>query len=278
MTGAPATFVLEWSQFGTAIAAIGSLGVASFGTVESAGKAFAFTFRVGRGGELFHWGLPYVGMGPIRKMMRPLRPALRGAYGDDYAEIIAQQYRSNRSNGSAPDTIRQGVRLGLPYLEVDAAATLIGSVWHMDPARAKALAAALQATTSSTPAGGAPSAGPSTAGAVDPVQALAGRFAAALDARVNAAFQIADEQYETVAKTAAGVVAVVLACIFNWGLRHTGACPTGQACGRFDGLYSWWVAIAIGVVAVPLGPVAKDLSTSLQNALTAFKSISTKSS
>ena len=50
--------------------------------------------------------------------MAPLTPALKLAYGDDWFDIIAQQYRSGRSQGRAPDTIRQGVRLGLPFMPV----------------------------------------------------------------------------------------------------------------------------------------------------------------
>lgn len=262
----PTAFTMQWDQLGGAVAAVGSLGVAAFGLVESAGKAFAFTYSVGRERHLVHWGLPYVGLEVVHKMALPLRTALRCAYGDGYAEIIAQQYRANRSDGSAPDTIRQGVRLGLPFLSVTAATDLIASVWHMDPAHSKALAEALQADP---PATTTPAASPSP-GTVDPVQALAGRFATALDARINAAFQLADERYETVAKTAAGVFAVILAGVFNYGL----ATSTSQD----HGLYSWPIAIIIGLVAVPIAPVAKDVSTSLQNALTAFKSISGKSS
>ncbi|HZL00702.1 MAG TPA: hypothetical protein VFC47_12460 [Caulobacteraceae bacterium] len=280
MTPSANPFTADWSQLGAAVAAVGSLGVAAFGIVESVGKAFAFTVALGRDKRLFHWGLPYVGLGVVMRMSRPLEPALRCAYGDGWAGIIAQQYRSNRSDGSAPDTIRQGVRLGLPFLAVPVAETLIARVWSMDPARALDLAVALQASTSSTPAGGAASAGPTSPGAVDPVQALAGRFATALDARITAAFQLADERYETVAKTWAGVAAIALALVFNWGLAGHGACAAAitTGCGAWNGVYSWPLAIGIGLVAVPLAPVAKDLSTSLQNALTAFKSISGKPS
>jgi len=271
-------FSMQWDQLGAAVAGVGALGVAAFGIVESLGKAFAFTVWLGPRRGLAHWGLPYVGLGAVKKMALPLRPALKCAYGEGAAEIIAQQYRSSRGAGEAPDTIRQGVRLGLPYLAPATAAGLIAAVWDMEAEHAVALARALQASGASSPAGGGVSAGPASAGAIDPVQALAGRFATALDARVNAAFQLADERYETVAKTAAGVVAVLLAAVFNWGLADHGDKACGAVgCGLWHGVYQWPVALAIGLVAVPLAPVAKDLSTSLQNALTAFKSISGKS-
>jgi hypothetical protein len=196
-------------------------------------------------------------------MARPLAPALKCAYGDDYADIIAEKYRAGRSAGSAPDTIRQGVRLGLPFLGVERAQAVIAAVWDMDPQMSRDLAVALQALPTVTPGPQPPWSPPSP---IDPAQALAGRFATALDARIDAAFAIAEEQYETAAKTWAGVAAVALAIGLSAGLA-----------GRFE-LNQTIAALGVGLVAVPLAPVAKDLSTSLQNALTAVKTIAGKGS
>lgn len=251
-------FTLQWAQFGAGIAAVGALGLAAFGATEALGKALVVS--LGRNGTYFHYGLPYVGYGAVKSAIKPLRPALEVAYGVDVMEILAQQYRSGRSKGSAPDTIRQGVRLGLPFMDVAEAAKVIGGVWKMSDANSTALAAALQAT----PAPGTEPPPAPPPGAIDPTQALAGRFATALDARITAAFTLADERYEAQAKLLSGLVAVLLALGFNYGL---GAGLPGHA--RF----SWLLAIGIGIVAVPLAPVAKDLSSSLQSALTAFKSI-----
>jgi len=252
-------FSLQWGQFGAAIAAVGSLGVAAFGIVDSIGKAFAFTISRPEKRFFFHWGLPYVGLGVVKRSIRPFHAALLCAYGDEYAEIIAQQYRSDRIDGSAPDTIRQGVRLGLPFMGIHAAEKLIACVWHMDPVHSLALATALQASTTppQIPPDPCPPA-PCPPGSVDPTLALAGRFSAALDARINAAFELAEERHETVAKTLSGAVAVAMSVGFNIALAYP---------------FRWAVALAIGLVAVPLAPVAKDLSTSMQNALTSFKSI-----
>jgi hypothetical protein len=248
------SFTLQWSQFGAAVAAVGAFGVAAFGLVESVGKAFAW-----RG-----YGLPYAGFGAVKHAIRYLEPALKVAYGDDYMEIIAYQYRAGRSTGQAPDTIRQGVRLGLPFMPVAAAAGLIDSVWDLDQGsaampNATALAEALQAVPPATPTAAAAATG------VDP-QALAGRFATALDARVQAAFDVGEDHYEALAKLMAGGVAVGLAVGFDYAMQGKDPTPPVPLA----------VALIIGVVAVPLAPVAKDVSTSLQNALTAFKSITGK--
>lgn len=250
---------IDWQQFGALITAIGALGVASFGVVESLGKALTIGFP-GRSPRI---GLPYAGFHIVERMTRPLRPALECAYGKDFLQIIAQQYRADRSSGRAPDTIREGVKLGLPFLGVERATQVIASVWDMDRRHAENLARALQSEATPPPSHPA---GPAAAAETPPTepdgaQLLAGRFATALDQRVNAAFSLAEEQYEAYAKTWAGVTAVVLALVFNLSIQPR---------------FSWLTAGLIGLVAVPLAPVAKDLSTSLQNALTAFKSIPTR--
>jgi hypothetical protein len=252
---------IDWGQFGGLIAAVGALGVASFGVVEALGKALTIVYqsRPERAGKpvTIRLGLPYVGFSVVRRMTRPLAPALACAYGVDYLDLIAQQYRADRSHGRAPDMVREGVKLGLPFLPLTTAAEVIGAVWSMEPARATALAAALQAD------GPPPARRTAKGDAADmqSAQLLAGRFATALDERVNAAFLLAEERYEAYAKMLSGAAAVILAVVFNMSLQP-----------RFP----WWVAALVGVIAVPLAPVAKDLSSSLQNALTAFKSIPTR--
>lgn len=251
-------FSSEWQQLGAAIAAIGGLGVAAFGITESFGKAIAWSRFTGNRKHK-HFGLPYVGLGAVMEMLGPFDPALQYAYGVEYQEIIAQKYYAGRSTGGAPDTIRQGIRLGLPFLPVAAAAGVIDEVWEIGLQYSTALATALQAEPPD------PAAPPLPKSGVDP-QSLAGRFSAALDARIEAAFQIAEERYENTAKTLAAILAVAMALLFNWGL--------GKENG---GGYPWFIALGIGLIAVPLAPVAKDISTSLQNALTSFKAIAGKS-
>lgn len=246
-------FSLGWDQLAGGIAAVGALGLAAFGLTEALGKALAYRSPHGA----VHFGLPYAGLHAVKAAVEPLGPALRLAYGAEWLDIVAQHYRAGRSKGAAPDTIRQGVRLALPFMDAPAAAELIGSVWDMGQERSTQLAKALQAQE-------APEVPTSPGGPIDPMQALAGRFATALDARINAAFALAEERYEAQAKMWAGMAAVGLSLVLNYGL---GAAKPGHA----D--LPWAVAMVIGFVAVPLAPVAKDISSKLQDALTAFKSI-----
>lgn len=247
-------FSLGWDQLACGIAAVGALGLAAFGLTEALGKALAYRSPHGA----VHFGLPYAGLHAVKAAVEPLGPALRLAYGSEWLDIVAQHYRAGRSKGAAPDTIRQGVRLALPFMDAAAAGELIGTVWDMGQDRSAQLAQALQAQDAPSEVLTSPS------GPIDPMQALAGRFATALDARINAAFSLAEERYEAQAKMWAGVAAVGLSLVLNYGL---GAAKPGHA----D--LPWAVALVIGFVAVPLAPVAKDISSKLQDALTAFKSI-----
>jgi hypothetical protein len=241
---------LDWGQVAAGITAIGTFGTAAFGLTESFGKAFAFGT----------WGLPYAGFGTVKKMLSPLLPALQCAYGDSFETILAQQYSNGGSTGAAPDTVRQAVRLALPFLSLADAAALIKSVWGMADDQATSLAACLQAGNA------APALPPG--GNIDQMQALAGRFATALDARINAAFAMADQRYETWARTVSGFVALALAIAFNETIG-----PAGAALG---GHYPWPAVIAAGLIAVPLAPVANDVSNYLQNALNSFKTLAGK--
>jgi len=256
---------MNWSDFGNVIAAIGAFGTAAFGIVESAGKAFSISWTSNKGKTCHNWGLPYAGFREIKRMMKPLRPALKYAYGDDYMEIISQQYRTGGSTGDAPDTIRQGVRLGLPFMSIPAATNLIDALWNLNIAQATALATALQSPANLPPPSG--DAAPPAPDATAQGQVLAGRFSTTLDARITAAFDLADQRYETTAKTLAGIVAVLLAVAFNEQFP--------LADGKVNEK-SVLLAIGIGLIAVPIAPVVNDLSTNLQNALTAFRSISGK--
>ncbi len=260
------------------IAAIGALGIASFGIVDAVGKAlFVFDIPLPRFGpqrakaprtddgappgsepeeppRRAAIGLPYVGFGKVRRLARQLAPALIVSYGDEYDRILRQQYRAGRSQGEAPETIRQGVRLGLPFLAPQAAQDVIAAVWGLPKDQTAALAEALTAEKR----GGAEETAPMPE-AVAAAQALAARFATALDTRVDAAFELAEEIYQARARLWAAVVAIGLS------LGYHAATAGGD--GKADG---WLLALVVGLAAVPLAPVAKDLSSSLSDALNAL--------
>jgi len=250
---------MDISQIETALAAIvavGALGTAAFGFVEAFGKAIAW-----RG-----WGLPYAGFGRIKALATDYAAALRLTYGESYADILLQQYRDGRAKGQAPDTLRQGVRLALPLMAQDVAASLIGRAWGLGPELSADLAHALRAEQADDL---------SAAEAEDGAM-LAARFALAVDARIAAAFSLAEERYQAIARGSAGVAAVALSLLFNWAARGGEmGCLSGAACTAGDAAkgYPWMIALIIGLAAVPLAPIAKDLSSALSDSLRAWRHV-----
>jgi hypothetical protein len=245
---------MNWEQAAGAILAVGALGTAAFGIVEAFGKAVA----------LRRWGLPYAGYSHVRVVMLQFADALQFTYGEHYEEILRQQYRDGRAGGQAPDTVRQGVKLALPLMDQTKAQAIVDRVWGVDGGGAT-LVKALQAEKA-VDAGGE-SAGPSPA---ETAQAaiLAGRFGLALDSRVQAAFALAEERYQALARMLAGVTAVALSLAFNASYRGLPWIKEDTTQG-----YPWIFAFIVGAAAVPLAPVAKDLSSALTDALKAWKQV-----
>jgi hypothetical protein len=236
------------------ITAVGALGVAAFGAVEAIGKTIFVFDMPWFGRRKRAMGLPYVGFDKVRRLLHVVAPAMRASYGEEFDRIVRQQYRAGRSKGAAPETIRQGVRLGLPFIGLKDASKVIGDIWGLPGERAQLLARALidekSDGSATTPAEDAAEA-----------QALAARFATALDTRVQAAFDLAEEIYESRARFWAGAVAVGMSLVYHWAVSTPSQ--------RFD-VGGWLVALLVGMAAVPLAPIAKDLASSLSDALAAL--------
>lgn len=248
----------DWEKLATAILAVGALGTAAFGVVEAFGKAIVIR----------RWGLPFVGFGCVTALIHEYGPALRFTYGPKYELILAQQYRDGRAAGRAPETIRNGVRLALPLIAREEALRIVENGWGMAPQQSQALVGALQAEAAH---GEELDEKAATDAAV-----LAGRFGVALDSRIAAAFTLAEERYQATARLLAGISAIGLSVLFNLGLRGAEVtCTAGGACTLGDPAkgYSWFIALLIGAAAVPLAPVAKDLSSALTEALRAWKQV-----
>jgi len=233
------------------IAAVGALGVAAFGMVDAFGKTlFVGELKFIPGRPVI--GLPFAGFKKVRRLAILFEPALKAAYGDDVHRLVRRQYRAGRSHGEAPETLRQGVRLGLPFLEVTEASRIIRTVWGLPSDQSDALARALTGEKR----------GEDVADAKD-AQALAARWAASLDAHVQAAFDSADQIYQAYAQFLAGVLAM--------GLSLAYFAAAGDL--RWGSPATWVRPLLIGVAAVPLAPIAKDVSSRLSEALGALRQL-----
>lgn len=250
---------MGWQEFLAALAAVGALGTAAAGVVEALAKTLTVRRKDKR-----NVGLPYCGFAHILELIEPLKGALTVAYGPQYCRILEQQYRNGRGKGPAPNTIMQGVRLALPYMPTDEAEAMVSAFWSLPAEKSRLLVFAL-----SRSARDARPPHHHHHHHMDDEEAeaatLAGRFALALDSRVDAAFAIAEQRYVSVMKLAAGATAVLLAVAFYFGMKEA------------DQDFPLIVAILIGIAAVPLAPVAKDLTAALSDAAKSWANITGKS-
>lgn len=272
------------AQFETILALIsaaGAFGIAAYGVVEALGKALAW-----RGGFWDDWlkvpqkrrqpfGLPFVGFKSVQALALKLAPALRRTYGDDYLDILLQQYREARGKGAAPATLKQGVLLALPFMPKNEVQHIISQVWGLDGAGSgvdsSPYAARLAGALVDEKSADAPEATPQD-------EALASRFAVALEVRVQAAFAVAEERYGAILRVWAGATAIAMAVTFNFitGNSIQGLLQASLPDMRM--LNEPWAgpltAAMFGAVAVPLAPVANDLVSALSQAMKAWRDAS----
>ena len=254
-TGAPSDLV-TW--LGTAVLAVGALGTAAFGIVDGlklipwidlAGFERLFSRRAARQGR--RWPTT------IRANLDALMPALVLAYGNDVLDVLKAQYRSGRSKGDLPRTLRQGVRIGLGLMPEPAIATLARGL-GLPPVTADSAARALVATRGlRPPALGQASPGDQEPPITDAERAAIARLETAIDARIDAALVLAETLYVTQTKLVASVVAIAIAL----------------GVGRYGVGVSWPVCFIVGLAAVPMAPVAHDVATAVQEAAKAFRAV-----
>lgn len=242
-------------HLGTIVLAVGALGTAAFGVVDGlklfavidlAGFERLFSRRPGRNGA-----------SPSRRgraNLDPLVPALALAYGESVLEVLKAQYRSGRAKGDLPRTLRQGVRIGLgvmPPEQIAACARALG----LPEQTAIRVANALVATRGLRPPALGEVASVANRPAIDDEDRSAmARLETAIDARIEAALVLAETLYVTQTKIVASFVAVGMAV------------GVGAMLGA-----PWHVSLMVGLVAVPLAPVAHDAATALQQAVKALK-------
>lgn len=169
--------------------------------------------------------------------------ALEKAYGSEYQRLLRAQYREDSQNQTAiAKTLRQGVRIGLSSDNATSLAKYVGTV---DP---DALRKAIQAAEAG--------------GELDNVsRGVIGRFEVAVDARIDSALSRAKDIYLGTIRVAASLLAIAIA---EFVMGMTG--------GSLMNEQNWLKALLVGIVAVPLAPVANDLVAALQAATKALRS------
>jgi len=177
----------------------------------------------------------------VRYLGADLLGALRIAYGPDYRRLLRAQYREDsQQQATIAKTLRQGVRIGLTADNAEALAKFLCTVD----------ASALKTAVKNVAAGGQLAS--ADRGAI-------GRYELAVDARIDAALSRAKDVYLGTIRVAASILAIIIAQV---AVRALGDTSHLTAVG----------ALLVGIVAVPLAPIANDLVAALQAATKALRS------
>ena len=208
------------------IIAVGALGTAAFGLVD--------------GSKAFRGGISNAGFRFIRGALTPFETALDVALGNnvpgcDWKSVMRAHWINGR-----PKEEQKGIAVSLIQLGLtDATAAAVAVGGNVDPAALAALVTKLNTgvTLSETDLN------------------LMGRLRATIEARVDAAYDRAEQVYRNWARAAAGLVAIALAVVADYLFLDT------KGAGG---------AIFLGLVAVPLAPIAKDLASALTRAVGAL--------
>jgi len=219
--------------------------------VDTLGHAVAAAGALGTASfgivEALKWtALGAAGFGEIREYLGPeLEGALEIAYGPQYTRLLRAQYRQDSQQQSViGKSLRQGVRIGLRPENAEALASFLGTV------APTALRAAAQAVQNGTPL-------------TDEHRGAIGRFELAADARISSALSRAQDVYLGTVRCAASAISIVLAEVAAFLLGSQKPA---------DSLPSMWmVGLLVGVVAVPLAPIANDVVSALQAATRALR-------
>jgi len=184
--------------------------------------------------------IPVVGEAGFASMLRllgnALKDALLAAYGVQFERMLRAQYRGDQEDFAK--VVRQGLRIGLTPSNAEEIARTLGVV---NAAKLKEAAVAVDTGATLTP---------------EQRNAIA-RFELAADARVGAALTLAQDHFTRLSRVLAGVVAVVIAIAVAYGLKPDGS------------LVGW--GVLVGIAAVPLAPIAKDVAGALKAATEALR-------
>jgi hypothetical protein len=215
------------------IGAAGALGTAAFGMVEA-----------------LKWTpIGLIGIGKVRKGLgRPAIESLKSVYGSEgFDALLRGTYR--KGPGELEQLLRDGLRLAL---KADNAQTL-ARAFGQDGNQLRDALARFAAQRAQAPAGAAPAPG------VDALEdrTMVGRFELAVDARIQAALANAQDFYAGMMRLIAGLMALAASLL----VAFLGATDTESP--------AWGQAFLVGVAAVPIAPITKDLISLLSAATSA---------
>jgi len=230
------------------VTAIGGLGTAAMGLVDSA-KALPFI------------SVNKIGFNHIKSQVQALTPGT-SANALSQAKVI-DTLRANWYNGTAltdqKSIAKSLIKVGLSSATAPALAAATG----VDATVLGSIAAKII----------------SGAQLVAPEPDVNARFDFVITALLDEVYQSADRAYTTGTRIWAAFFAMVLAFVGGWSMNGGWLCQdVVDAKGvvlihHFLWSTNFWLSVLVGILAVPLAPIAKDVSSALATAVNTMQSI-----
>ncbi len=230
---------MEGTHLVDIILAAGALGTASFGIVEGL-----------KGGEWLKVGS--IGFSKIpTELGAGVMNALKVAYGNNATHYLESLFRNSKDSGELSKTIRQGARIGLTK---ELASDLAESVGVIDKDLLTNVAIKLRSGDELDK---------------DERSAL-GRYELALDSRIDAAIANANTKYISGVRKAASIISILISVVV--GLTIAFGKENFALTNDVTPFAIIVQSIVIGIVAVPIAPIAKDIVSAIQSVSKSFKS------
>jgi hypothetical protein len=225
---------LDPTQIGAMIAAVGALGTAASALVDAT--------KIG-----YRGGVSNIGYSFIADALAPYDVALRLVDAQNPYATIHANWINGVPKADQKATAKALIRLGLT------------------PATAPVIAASSPGVDGATLQSAATNV--ANGESLTPQQiGVLGRLDATIDARLDAGFERAEQKYRNTSRVIAGVFAVILAVVGGWIV-------VGGPLDVYLGSKNLPIALLVGVIAVPLAPIAKDITSAIGTAVKAFKSV-----
>lgn len=233
---------LRTSHLGNIITAIGGLGTAAFGIVDASKGIFRCVNRIG----LRH----------IKKVVSSLVPDQSGSGLSNSPmnalprKHILDTIEAHWVNGTELAT-QKTVAKSLIKLHLSTGnAEIVAVKTNVDPVVLHSVAQKIVAGISLT----------------QPENDVYSRFDLIVTAQLDEAYEISDQVYRNRTRLMASAVAILLAVLGVWILADRDFC--------------WWkdlpLALLVGLLATPLAPIAKDLSSGLASAVNTMQQLKKK--
>ena len=232
------SFEFQSAQLGQIITAIGGLGTAAFGLVDALKSVFG--------------GINRIGLKHIQQVVSNLTPDQTGADASGTAlpakpvnalprQNILKTIEANWVNGTDLAS-QKAIAKSLIKLHLSAGnATALAAKTNVDPV---VLGSVATKTIAGTPL-------------AQPESDVFSRFDLIVTAMLDEAYQLSDQLYRNGTRGLAAFVAVVLAVAGGWSLEGIKFWNPGDVA----------LAVLVGLLATPLAPIAKDISSALATAV-----------